>query len=149
MKKLLIVALALFTLNGMAQEERKGKKDRKEMRESKRDMSPEAIADIKSKRLTLKLDLSDKQQKQVHRLILDEAKDRQKMRQEREANKTADAKPSKEDFAKRRNERLDKAIAMKRQMKSILTPEQYAEFEKMKPRKHKRKSRRGDKRRQK
>jgi hypothetical protein len=37
------------------------------------------------------------------------------------------------------NHKLDQQIAMKREMKTILTPEQYAKFEKMRPRKQRRK----------
>ena len=35
-----------------------------------------------------------------------------------------------------KNQRLDEQIAMKREMKSILTDEQYAKFEKMNSRHH-------------
>ncbi|MFP4846931.1 Spy/CpxP family protein refolding chaperone [Winogradskyella sp. PE311] len=146
MKKLVIVALALFTINGMAQQERRGKKERKEMAQNLRDMSPKDIADLKSKKLTLHLDLSESQQKQVHNIILAEAKDMQKMREERKADKSEKERPSREERLEMQNNKLDKAIAMKRQMKTILTPEQYAKFEKMKPSKRQNRSKRGKKR---
>ena len=44
------------------------------------------------------------------------------------------------------NRKLDQHIKMKREMKALLTPEQYAKFEKMKPRHHKKRERKGDKR---
>jgi hypothetical protein len=146
MKKLVIVALALFTLNGIAQQDGKNRKDRKEMRSELRDMSPENIADLKSKKLTLHLDLSESQQKQVHNILLDEAKDMQKIRSERQADNNEKERPSKEERVEMQNNRLDKAIAIKRKMKTILTPEQYAKFEKMKPLKRQKRSKRGGKR---
>ena len=62
MKKLLVIAIALFTLNGMAQQKEKHS-DRKDRAEMRMDMSPNDIADLKSKKLTLKLDLTEAQQK--------------------------------------------------------------------------------------
>ncbi|NRD19438.1 hypothetical protein HNV08_05215 [Winogradskyella eckloniae] len=147
MKKLVIIAIALVTLNGFAQE-RGGKKMRKENRsEMRKDMTPTDIADLKSKRLTLKLDLTDAQQKKVQKLFLEQAETRQKFR---DAHKPKDGekreKPSQEEFVKMQNQRLDQQIQMKRNMKSILTAEQYAKFEKMKPREHKKRGKRGQKR---
>ncbi len=146
MKKLLVIAIALFTLNGMAQQREK-RSDRKDRSEMRMDISPNDIADLKSKKLTLKLDLTEAQQKKVHALILEEAKANEKFRKERLANKDENKeKPSKEDFIKMQNLRLDQQIEMKRKMKTILSAEQYAEFEKMKPRDHKKRGQRNKKR---
>ena len=143
MKKLVIIALALVTLNGFAQKKEHRKMDRNNTSELRQDMNPSDIADLKSKKLTLKLDLTDAQQKKVHKLILDEAETRQ-------ANKPADGekkeRPSKEEMIERQNLRLDAQIEMKREMKTILTAEQYAQFEKMKPREHKKRGKRGENR---
>lgn len=147
MKKLLIIALAFVTLNGFAQRDGHKKNDRENKSELRKDMTPNDIADLKSKKLTLKLDLTDKQQKEVKALFLEQAQDREKLRKE---HKTKDGeqkeKPSKEEFVKMQNLRLDKQIRMKRKMKSILTTEQYAKFEKMKPRKHKKERKHNKKR---
>ncbi|MBF8150120.1 hypothetical protein ITJ86_09445 [Winogradskyella sp. F6397] len=146
MKKVLVIALALFTINGMAQKKKqtKDKKDRSELRAQ---MTPNDIADLKSKNLTLKLDLTDGQQQKVHKLILDNATDRQHLR---DKNKPKEGekreKPSQQEMVKRQNERLDAQIEMKREMKSILTEEQYAKFEKMTPRKNKKRGVRAHKR---
>ena len=145
MKKLAIIALALITLNGFAQRKEHKKMEREHASEMRKEMTPTDIADLKSKNLTLKLDLTDAQQKKVHKLILDEAKTRQNARKEQ---KTTDdekrERPSKEDRLARQNQKLDQQIKMKREMKAILTAEQYAKFEKMKPREHK-KGRKGKK----
>ncbi|WP_179344102.1 hypothetical protein [Winogradskyella ursingii] len=131
MKNLLVIALALVTLNGVAQERKKDSKDRKDRMERMKDITPTEIADLKSKKLTLALDLSEAQQKEVYQLILTDATEHQKMRAERIANKTEDAKPTKEEMVKMRNQKLDQLIEMKRKMKSILNAEQYEKFEKM------------------
>jgi len=145
MKKLVIIALALVTLNGFAQKKGHRKMDRNNTSELRQDMNPNDIADLKSKKLTLKLDLTDAQQKKVHKLILDQAETRQAARK---ANKPADGekreRPSKEDMSQRQNLRLDAQIEMKREMKTILTAEQYAKFEKMKPREHNKRGKRGE-----
>ncbi|WP_178985790.1 hypothetical protein [Winogradskyella helgolandensis] len=141
MKKLLVIALALFTINGMAQKKERTS-DRKDRSESRMQMTPNDIADLKSKKLTLKLDLTVAQQKDVHALILKEAKANEGLRKNRtvvEGEKKE--KPSQEEMIKMQNTRLDQQIEMKREMKSILNAEQYAKFEKMKPREHKK---RGD-----
>lgn len=137
MKKLLVVALALFTLNGMAQERNEKRENRSERHEKFKDMTPTEIADLKSKRLTLDLDLTDAQQKKVHKLLLEQAETHKQKRDAYKAKQGEEkTKPSKEDFIKMKNQRLDEQIAMKREMKSILTDEQYAKFEKMNSRHH-------------
>ncbi len=146
MKKLLVIALALFTINGMAQENRKQKTDRKGGSELRQQMTPSEIADLKAKQMTLKLDLTDTQQKKVHTVIFNQAKTNESLRKNRKA---ADGekreKPSKDEFVKMQNHRLDQQIDMKREMKTILTPEQYAKFEKMKPRKDRKNRQHGKK----
>lgn len=143
MKKLVVIALALVTLNGVAQEKRKNQTDRKAGSELRKEMTPSEIADLKAKKMTLKLDLSDVQQKKAHNIFLTNAKVNDKQRKERKAsNSDKKEKPSKDEFVKMQNHRLDQQIKMKREMKSILTPEQYAKFEKMKPRQHRKEGKR-------
>jgi len=132
MKKLAVIAIALFTLNGlMAQTKEKGPKDRIEKRDMRENLTPQDIASLKSKKLTLQLDLSDKQQKVVYDILLTQAQDQNKLRKERLAHKTQGSKPSKEELVAFKNERLEKQIELKREMKAILSSEQYAKFEKM------------------
>ncbi len=140
MKKLVVIALALITLNGMAQEKRNQSVDREELSEFRKDMTPNEIAGLKSKQMTLQLDLTDKQQSKVHSIILTHSKTNQNLRKESKgANDDQKEKRSKDDFVKMQNHRLDQKIEMKREMKAILSPEQYAKFEKMRPRQHRKK----------
>lgn len=136
---MVVIVLVLFTLSGMAQDRRRNQSDRKGGPEMMKDMTPSEIADLKSKKLSLNLDLTDSQQKKVYALILTQAETNQNLRKERqEGNMEEKGKPSKDEFINRENHRLDQQIKMKREMKAILTPEQYSKFEKMKPRPQKR-----------
>ncbi|WP_452221369.1 hypothetical protein [Lacinutrix salivirga] len=134
MKKLLIIALALVGLNATAQDkEKRGNergKDKMERFEHIKDISPEEMAQIQTKKMTLLLDLNNAQQQQVQAINLKNAKERKTMMEKRIKSKDDKQKPSKEKRLKMTNDRLDKAIAQKRQMKTILNPEQYAKWEK-------------------
>jgi hypothetical protein len=143
MKKLLIIALALFTLNGVAQEKRKRSSNHQERMSLRKDMTPKDIADLKSKKLTLQLDLTDNQQQKVYRLILKQAEKNKSSRKTHKAdNGEKKERLSKEERIKMQNHKLDQMIAIKREMKTILTAEQYAKFEKLKTKKPKRKEKR-------
>lgn len=146
MKNLIVIALVLVSLNGMAQEKDKRSSERHNKMELRKEMTPKDIADLKAKQMTLHLDLTDAQQQKVHQLILKQAEVNQNLRKEHKAIKGENKeKPSKDERVKMQNHKLDQRIAMKREMKTILTSEQYAKFEKMKPKKQKRKGKRRDK----
>ena len=93
----------------------------------KKDRTPEQIASIQSKKMTLVLDLDAKQQSQVEKVLLVGAKNRMsnKMSKEDIEKLTEDQKFKKSETA------LANKIAMKRDMKSILNADQYAKWEKM------------------
>ncbi|MEP5254717.1 hypothetical protein [Winogradskyella rapida] len=146
MKKLVIIALVLVTATGFAQRKDRKNNDKGTRSEMRETMSAKDIADLKSKKLTLKLDLTEAQQSKVQKVIFKQAEANEKLRA---AHKAARAegkqKPTAEERVARENHRLDQMIAMKREMKSILTEEQYAKFEKMKPqRDQKRRKHNGD-----
>ena len=150
MKKLVVIALALFTINGMAQEKRTNQGHKKGGSELMQQMTPSDIADLKTKRLTLNLDLNDTQQEKVHALILNQAKANESFRKQRNQGKGENnEKPTKDEFVKMQKTRLDQQIKMKQEMKALLTADQYAKFEKMEERKQKREGKRGGQNRQK
>ena len=124
MKKLLLIAIALLTLNATAQ-------DRKNRKDSLKDLSAEEVATLRTKKLTLQLDLNESQQATVKTLMLEEAKFMESKRAEREENKANEdsKKPTKEERYAMVNERLDRQIEMKKSMKSILNAEQYTKWE--------------------
>ncbi|MGJ8685453.1 MAG: hypothetical protein ACSHWW_12560 [Nonlabens sp.] len=122
MKKLIVIIALLAMTVAQAQEGRKGDRG-----ERMKDVSPQEMATFQSKKMTLALDLSDKQEKEVFQVLLKGA-------EKRKANKM-----SREDHEKLTDDQkkaakiamMDEKIAMKRAMKKILNDEQYAKWEKM------------------
>ena len=92
------------------------------------EMTPEQRADLKTKEMTLTLDLSDRQQEQVKALNLDLAQKRQNKIENRKDQKDRKELTS-EELYEIRSARLDEAIRVKQEMKNILTEEQFAKFE--------------------
>ena len=108
-------------------------------------MTPEETEKLQTKKMKLHLDLTEKQQVDVEKLVVSEAKTRKAKMEEFKAKKDkADGeKPSKEERLKMANERLDHQIEMKKKMKAILNAEQYDKFEKMNEKKAQMRSRHG------
>ncbi|GAA3649159.1 hypothetical protein [Flavivirga jejuensis] len=128
MRKLIIIAIALISIQAIAQSE---KKDRPERGQKMSNLSAEEIATLKTKKMTLFLDLSESQQNEVQKINLENATLRKTMMEARQAKKengTAQ-KPTKEERLKMENDRLDRKIAVKAKMKKILDKEQYAKWE--------------------
>ncbi|WP_066224247.1 hypothetical protein [Formosa haliotis] len=138
MKKIMILALVLISFNALAQDqkgERKGKHN-KEMRMQRPDFTPEQQATLQTKKMTLKLDLTESQQKEIYNLNIAQAKSKQADREAFKKAKDAGKKPTQEDRYNRMVAQLDHQIAMKNKMKSILKSDQYELWEKsMKQRK--------------
>ena len=130
MKKLCIIAIAFITLQATAQDQ-KPALTKSKVERMKSEMSPEDMAQIQTKKMTLELDLNESQQKQVNAVLLEEAKVRaEKKEAYNKIKDDADAKASitKEDRVKMMNERLDSQIAMKAKMKEILNAEFHLKF---------------------
>lgn len=92
-----------------------------------RNLTPEQIASVQSKKMTLALDLDAKQQEKVEKVLFVGAKERQakKLSKEERSELTNVQKVA------LREQKLEKQIAMKREMKSILNADQYTKWEKM------------------
>lgn len=129
MRKLIIIAIALISIQAIAQTERR---DRSERAQKMNNLSAEEMATLKTKRMTLFLDLNESQQKEVQKINLENATLRKTMMKEREARKANGTaqRPTKEERLKMENARLDHKIAMKAKMKNILDETQYAKWEK-------------------
>lgn len=97
-------------------------------------LSPEQRVELRVKKLTLALDLTDKQQKEMKNLLLSKESERQQaienLKSENNKKLTAD-----ERFAMK-NKALDQKIAMKEEMKKILTKDQLAKLDKMNERQY-------------
>ncbi len=131
MKKLVMILIAVATLQVSAQEQKREVK--KQRITSKMDYTPEQVSQLQAKKMTLTLDLSDQQQKEMSAVLLKQAKMRQSKKEayfkskEMAGNKTL----SKEERFKIANSRLDQQIEMRKKVKSILSSEQFEKWEEM------------------
>lgn len=125
MKKLIVVALLSLTISGIAQDKKKS------MNAERPEFTTQQQNELQVKKLTLELDLTAKQQKEISEIVSKQQVKREAMRTEMK-NKRAENKKltSDEKFVLKRN-MLDEKIAQKEQMKKILTPEQLEKWEKM------------------
>ena len=149
MKKIVAIVALFVSVTALAQQENRGTRFKKMM-----EATPEEMANIQTKRLTLALVLDDKQQKEVYALQLAEAKERKAKWKERAAKMKAGEKPTEEMRKTMRNHRkanyeamLDKQIAHQEKMQNILNDEQFDQWRKMKmmqKRKGMRDGKRGD-----
>ncbi len=147
--KTIVCILAFFTVMGMqAQEPHEEDFDQrpsKRMRHSRmdifKDMSPEQVAEISAKKLTLALDLSDSQQQQVASLLVVETTRKRAKHEERKSLKEKGEKPSGDEIHAKMIKGLDQRIEFKRKMKDVLNDEQYLKWTEMQEQKHKMKRR--------
>lgn len=99
------------------------------MRGGREKLTPQQRAELKAKRLTLALDLTDKQQKDIQKLVLDHELIKQEAHDKMKAGREAGKIPTADERYTMKSKMLDEKIAMKREMKKILTPEQFTKFE--------------------
>ncbi|WP_298478216.1 hypothetical protein [uncultured Maribacter sp.] len=145
MKKIMITLLLLVGMTTIAQ--RPEGKQGKGQRGAMQDFTPEQIATLHTKKLTLALDLTTAQQSKIKALALENATERKAKMEERKTKREEGdtKKPTSEERFTMQNARLDHKIAQKKKMKNILSEEQYSKWEKMqahknhKMRKHRKK----------
>ena len=122
----MIVALLLSGLTAMAQKE-----ERKDRRDAMKDLTPEQMATLRTKQMTLALDLNEAQQAKLKSLFTSNAAERKSKMEAHKARKENGEKMTSEERYTLQNERLDHQIAQKKEMKALLTDEQYAKWVKM------------------
>ena len=130
MRKLIVLAVLMAGITAMAQKPERERGQRGDMR----DMTPEQMATLQTKQMTLALDLTEAQQKQIQSLNLDNAKKRaEKMNEMKAKRESGEAKKlSSEERYAMKTAMLDRQIAQKEKMKKILNNEQYEKWEKIK-----------------
>lgn len=134
MKKLLIVLMAFTFMTTFAQKNKNEKReDARELRGQRTDLSPEQRAELATKKLALHLDLTEAQQKKIHKLELEQALKRKEHLERRDEQK----KLTDNQRFEMRSNRLDEQLAHKKEMKSILTEAQFAKWEKVRQSKRK------------
>lgn len=137
MKKLILIALLFIGYSVTAQSGHKRAND----------MTPEQIATLQTKKMTLALALTDDQQKQVQQLNLETAKLRKTKMEERKKKRAEKERPSSEERFAMQSDRLDHQIAHQEKLQSILTDEQFDQWKKMKHRKGKQQKKKRENRR--
>lgn len=131
MKKVLVTAVLLIGVMGFSQRSHHSDSDQRGMK----DMSPEQIATLKTKKMTLALDLNEAQKKEIQKIILEDTREHQALILEYKAKREGaeKSKPSAVEYFTFQNERLDRMIAQKGKMKQILSEEQFQKWERMHP----------------
>lgn len=125
MKKLILIAIAFFTLNAVAQEQ-KVKQDNSEIKSSEKGI------DRKIEKLSQLLDLTPVQKEKVRAVILDESKKEQRVQLRRTEDKASKKKMNGEQAEKTLiKQRAMRMTQIKSKLKEILTEEQYAKYEKI------------------
>jgi len=120
MKNLFLTAMLVIAGMAVAQPGNKEGKDQPQNR------NLEQVASLTAKRLTLALDLTDQQQNAVYDLTLQELK----ARKERPTRKAINDM-STDQKSELRFQRLDRRIAVKRKMNTILNADQYSKWHAM------------------
>ena len=131
MKKLIAVALLFVGMTSFAQE-KISKENRKAQRGEMEQLTPEQRDQLHLKELTLELDLTATQQKEMAKIIAEQGTKREAMKAEMKTKREGDKKLTADERFVMKNKMLDEKIAMKERVKKILTPEQVEKWEKMK-----------------
>jgi len=121
---LLLVSSVLVAQPGPRKEGHK--KDRME------NLTPEQRSEIRTKKMTLLLNLTDSQQKTAQSIVLEEEIQREEFKKVRENKKSL----SDEEKFNQMNARLDSQIKIKRKWQALLSEEQFERFEKSLMQKH-------------
>ncbi len=95
------------------------------------EMSSEQKTELRVKELTLKLDLSVSQQKEMSKLLLEQQQKREAYKTQRQANKDKELKMTSDEKFAMKSKMLDEKIAFKAKLKSFLNPAQLDKWEKM------------------
>ncbi len=99
--------------------------------EKRAEMSAEQRTELRVKELTLKLDLSASQQKEMSKLLLEQQQKREAYKTQRQANKDKELKMTSDEKFAMKSKMLDEKIAFKTKLKSFLNPAQIEKWEKM------------------
>ena len=109
-----------------------GQKDEMKSRQhALKDLSAEQIATLQTKKMTLALDLNEAQQAKMKSLLTSNAQERKEKIAMHKELKEDEQKMTSEERYTLQNERLDKKISHKKEMKALLTEVQYSKWEKM------------------
>ncbi len=97
-------------------------------------LNPEQQATLATKKMTLALDLNTQQADKVYRIQLEQAQKRKAFIAERKKEDRSEL--TKEQRFELKTKKLDNQIAIQKEMKSILTADQFEKWRKMKGKQH-------------
>lgn len=123
----MIVLVLGITFTTQAQKKNTGQK--------KDNLTTKQKTNLAVKKMTLKLDLTARQVKQIRPLLNEQITERKQMHEKRKALKQNDEKLTADERYAITSDKLDRQIAYKQNMKRILNEKQYEKFEKMAARK--------------
>lgn len=129
MMKTIVFALLFAGMASFAQEKITPEVKKAQRAESR--LSPEQRNQLHLKKLTLELDLSAAQQKEMSKIIAEQGAKREALKTEMKAKREDGKKPTADDVFVMKNKSLDDKIAEKEKLKKILTPEQLDKWEKL------------------
>jgi hypothetical protein len=134
MKKFILSALLISGMMVSAQQQDKPARVSSENRKGRVEpLKPEQRVELRLKKMTLDLDLTEKQQIEVKKLLLaDSQKNEAKWAELREKKEKNGKLTNDERFALQ-NEMLDNKIEMKEALKAILSEEQMTKWEESQP----------------
>lgn len=95
------------------------------------DFSVEQKTELALKEMTLRLDLSERQQNKIRPILAKKISKRMEFKKQHNKRRKEATKLSKEERYERKMAHLDSKIAFKNSMKEILNSKQYERFEKM------------------
>ena len=129
MKKIMSIAIiALVTISSFAQKEQRSRKHTK--------LTVEQQAELQTKHMTLQLDLSENQQKELFAFNKKNAVERQQKMDARKAVPKSQRKELTSDqLFEQKNKRLDAQIAHQNELKKILSDTQFETWQKTKKQK--------------
>lgn len=124
MKNLASILVMVFVFTFTLQAQKKRPQDRP-------NFTVEQHTDLAIKKMTLELDLSEKQQNQLKPLIAAKMTERKAFMEKRKEARKEKKRPTADEMYAMKSKQLDNEIAMKNKMKDILNKEQFEKFEKM------------------
>ena len=127
MKKLIVIAMVCLITNVSFAQKKRGQRNEKAEHKMERveQFTPEQHAELKTKKMTLLLDLTNAQQKEILALHTQLAKDHKAKRETMKERKKEGHKLTSEERFEMMSKRIDRQIEVQKQFKSILDNDQY------------------------
>ena len=132
--------MALFSMNMHAQRHNHRHKSLKHHKHLIKEFSAEQLATIRTKKMTLLLDLNESQQRELYKVNLEQSKKQKARIKLRQEQKTQDKPETSQELFEKMSQSLDDKIAYKNQLKSLLSKEQFKKWSALKQRKKRRNS---------